>query len=143
MVFETKWFDELSVAQLYEILKSRAEIFMLEQNIICQDMDDVDYVSLHCFMTDESRVCACLRAFYKEEGIVKIGRVLTLDHKKGMGRVLLEKSLEAIKEKFTFHKIVVDSQKQAEGFYAKFGFKSVSDVFLDEGVEHISMELDI
>ena len=90
---------------------------------------------------EENRVVAYLRAFYKEEGVVKIGRVLTLDHGKGTGRCLAEKSLEAINEKFKYKKIIVDSQKHAVGFYEKFGFKAVSDVFLEEGVEHISMEL--
>lgn len=141
MVFEAKWFNDLSAAELYEILKSRSEVFLLEQNIICQDMDDVDYKSLHCYFKEENRVIAYLRAFYKDEGIVKIGRVLTLDHGKGTGRCLAEKSLEAINEKFKYKKIIVDSQKHAVGFYEKFGFKAVSDVFLEEGVEHISMEL--
>ena len=45
-----KVFDELTAAELYEILKSRAEVFMLEQNIKCQDMDNVDYKSIHCFL---------------------------------------------------------------------------------------------
>lgn len=141
MVFEAKWFNDLSAAEIYEILKSRSEVFLLEQNIICQDMDDVDYESLHCCFKEENRVVAYLRAFYKEEGVVKIGRVLTLDHGKGAGRCLAEKSLEAINEKFKYKKIIVDSQKHAVGFYEKFGFKAVPDVFLEEGVEHISMEL--
>ena len=51
MVFEAKWFNDLSAAELYEILKSRSEVFLLEQNIICQDMDDVDYKSLHCYFS--------------------------------------------------------------------------------------------
>ena len=143
MVFESKWFNELTATEIYEILKSRSEIFLLEQNIICQDMDDVDYKSLHCFLKNDNRVVAYLRAFYKKEGIVKIGRVLTLDHGKGTGRLLGEKSLEAINEKFKYKKIIVDSQKHAVGFYEKFGFKTISDVFLEEGTEHISMELNV
>ena len=50
MKFISKKFKELTNVELYEILKSRAEIFLLEQNIVCQDMDDRDNESLHCFL---------------------------------------------------------------------------------------------
>lgn len=47
-----KEFEELDIAELYEILKARAEIFIMEQNIHYQDMDNVDYKSLHCFFME-------------------------------------------------------------------------------------------
>ena len=50
MEFFAKTFDELTTKELYEILKSRSQIFTIEQNIHCQDMDDIDYNSLHCAM---------------------------------------------------------------------------------------------
>ena len=62
MQFKVKRFGELTTAELYEILKSRSEIFLLEQNIVCQDMDDVDYDSLHCFLQENGRITAYLRA---------------------------------------------------------------------------------
>ena len=51
MEFFAKTFDELTTKELYEILKSRSQIFTIEQNIHCQDMDDIDYNSLHCYIT--------------------------------------------------------------------------------------------
>ena len=56
-------FDELTTKELYEILKSRSQIFTIEQNIHCQDMDDIDYNSLHCYIMDDNKVVAYLRAF--------------------------------------------------------------------------------
>lgn len=140
----SKRFDELSNKEVYEILKSRAEIFIVEQNINCQDMDDVDYDSLHCFFVDNNRVAAYLRAFYQdaEKNIVKIGRVLTLKHGNGIGRDLMEQSIEAIKEKMKSEKIIMDAQKHAIGFYEKLGFKVVSDEFLEEGIVHVIMDLE-
>ena len=135
MEFFAKRFFELTTTELYEILKSRAEVFMLEQNIICQDMDGVDYSSLHCFMIDNNRVIAYLRAFNGENGYVKIGRVLTINHGKGFGRMLMDK--------MPCDKIVLNSQKQAVEFYLKFGFRVVSDEFLEEGVPHFKMELNV
>lgn len=143
MDLSVKSFDELTTKQLYEIIKSRQEIFLLEQNIICQDLDDVDYTSLHFYMWDNNRVVGYLRAFGVQKDVVKIGRVLTLHHGKGIGRELMEKSLPQIVEKFKCKKICMNSQKQAVGFYERFGFKVTSDEFLEEGVVHLRMELDV
>lgn len=141
MKLTVKTFQELTTTELYEILKARAEIFIMEQ----QDMDDIDYKSLHCFFTEDKKVIAYLRAFYQENDgdIVRIGRVLTLQHGNGTGRNLLEQSLKAIKENMKCKKIVMDAQKYAVGFYEKFGFKTISDDFYEEGTLHVVMELDV
>ena len=135
-----KSFSELSLEELYEIVKSRAEVFLLEQHIICQDLDDMDYKSLHCFFHEDNRVTAYLRAFLLEPEVVTVGRVLTLEHGKGLGRELMLQSMETIKKHFACKKISLHAQKQAVGFYQKLGFYAVSDEFLEEGVIHISME---
>ena len=138
-----KQFNELTTTELYEILKARSEIFVIEQNIHYQDMDDVDYDSLHCFFVEDNKVIAYLRAFYEKDDIVKLGRVLTLKHGNGVGRDLLEQSLIVIKEKMKCRKICMDAQKYAVGFYEKFGFKVTSEDFLEEGIVHNTMELKI
>jgi len=140
-----KKFNELTTKELYEILKARSEIFIMEQNIHYIDMDNVDYKSLHCFFMEENKVIAYLRAFYQEndKDIVRIGRVLTLQHGNGIGNELLEKSLVAIKDKMKCKKICMDAQKHAIGFYEKFGFEVVSKDFIEEGVVHVVMELNL
>ena len=145
MKLTSKFFNELTAKEVYEIIKSRIEIFVLEQNIICQDLDDVDYDCLHCFFEEDGRVIACLRAFYTDESCetVKIGRVLTLHHGNGLGRKLMQDSLDAIKEKLPCKKLSINAQKYASGFYEKFGFKVTSDDFLEEGVVHVAMECEI
>ena len=138
MEFFAKTFDELTTKELYEILKSRSQIFTIEQNIHCQDMDDIDYNSLHCYIMDDNKVVAYLRAFSQDDNkyIVRVGRVLTLVHGNGLG-----KSIVAIKEKLKCKKICIDAQKHAVGFYKKFGFRVSSDDFLEEGIVHQKMEL--
>ena len=140
-----KEFNELTTKELYEILKSRSEIFIIEQNINYQDLDDIDYRSLHCFYQENNRVIAYLRAFYKEDNkdVVKIGRVLTLKHNQGLGRKLLTESLPKIKNIMKPKKITMDAQKYAIGFYQKFGFEVVSDEFIEEEILHVIMELDV
>lgn len=143
MEFSAKYFEELSLSQLYEILKSRMEVFMLEQRIFCLDMDNVDYRSRHCFLEDGGRVVGYLRAFYREDdpSAVHIGRVLTLHHGKGLGRALMERSLADIRENLPCRTVRLDSQKHAVGFYEKFGFRVISGEFLEEGIPHVTMEL--
>lgn len=143
MEFFAKEFSSLGQYELYEILKSRAEIFLLEQGIICQDMDDVDKESLHCFFEEKGRVVAYLRAFKTGENVVTVGRVLTLEHKKGHGRMLMEKSIEAIKKHFDCCKISLHAQKRSAGFYEKLGFLVTSNEFLEAGVVHITMEKQV
>lgn len=140
-----KKFGELTTTELYEILKARAEIFIMEQGIKYQDMDDVDYRSLHCFYKEGDKVIAYLRAFYQEGStdIIRAGRVLTLAHGNGLGRKLMEESLRAIPQRMPCRKIRVDAQKYAEGFYGKFGFQTISDEYVESGVVHVDMELDV
>ena len=140
MNFNYKLFSELTTRELYEIVRARQEIFLMEQNIICRDFDGVDYDALHCFLWEDGRVVAYMRAFMVD-GEIHLGRFLTIRHGEGLGRQLMELSLPVVKERFGCDKISFHAQLHAEGFYLKLGFKTVSDVFLEEGIEHIKMEL--
>lgn len=140
-----KKFNELTLFELYEILKARAKIFIMEQNIHYLDLDDLDYSSLHCFFMEDNKVIAYLRAFYTETGgqVVKIGRVLTIIHNKGVGSQFVRQCIEAIKNKMPCKKIIMDAQKHAENFYKRLGFVTVSGKYLEEGIIHVNMEMDV
>ncbi len=140
-----KEFNKLTTKELYELLKARTEIFVVEQNCVYQDLDDIDYNSLHIFYEKDNKVIAYLRAFPKkgELNTIQIGRVLTLEHGTGLGRKLMETSIQAIKEKTNGTKIFMEAQKYATAFYEKFGFKVISDEFLEDGIPHVAMELEL
>ena len=140
MELKAKFFDQLSTQELYEILRARAEIFLLEQRIICQDMDGVDHHSLHCFLEQDGKVLAYLRAFPTQDGAVQIGRVLSVTHGIGLGKALMQRALPVIRETYRCHRFTMHAQKQALGFYEKLGFYVTSPEFLEEGVPHVSME---
>ncbi len=144
-MLNAKFFNELSTSELYEILKSRSEIFVLEQKIDYIDEDNTDYDSLHCFFCENGRVTAYLRAYYADDTheTVKFGRVLTLVHGQGLGKELVLRSIEAVKEKMPCRRICMDAQKHAEGFYKALGFTTVSDEYLEEGVVHVDMEMQL
>lgn len=140
-----KNFQDLTVTELYEILSARADIFVTEQDIHYNDLDRIDYDSYHFFFTENKKVVAYLRTFYEDNNKerLRIGRVLTRTHGNGLGKELLSKSLKYIKENIPYHTICMDAQHHAIGFYEKFGFKVTSDEFLEEGIVHVKMELEV
>lgn len=143
MELVTKFFDELTTKELYELLKVRSEIFVVEQNCIYQDLDDLDYRSLHVFYKEEEKVLACLRIFSIDKDTIKIGRVLSVKHGIGLGGKVLKAGLEKAISTYNPKKIVISAQCYATGYYAKEGFKICSEEYLEDGIPHVRMELDL
>lgn len=143
MKLVVKYFDDLTTKELYELLKARISIFVLEQNRVYQDLDDKDYHSLHIFFEDNGEVVACLRAFLKEDNVVQIGRVLTLYHGNGLGGKLLKEGIAQIQNKMNPKKIYIEAQCYATGFYEREGFKICSEEFLKDGISHVAMDLKL
>ena len=141
MELKYKFFDALTTRELYELLKVRAEIFVVEQNCVYQDLDEVDYRSLHLYYEDEGRMPAYMRAFMKEDGVVQVGRVLTVKHGTGLGGKLLHEGLKVIWEVYRPKKIYIEAQCYAIGYYAREGFEVCSEEFLEDGIPHVQMEL--
>ena len=141
----TKYFHELTTTELYELLKSRAEIFVVEQNCIYQDLDDKDYHSLHIFYEENGKIVAYLRAFEKDTTTrtVQIGRVLTLNHGMGLGGQLLKEGITQIREKLNPSTIYIEAQRYATGFYEREGFVISSEEFLEDGISHVEMILKL
>ncbi len=136
-----KFFNELTTTELYEIMRSRTQVFLLEQNIICQDLDGVDYDALHCFLWEDGRVVAYLRAYREGADTVKIGRVLTLTHGVGLGARLMRESLPEIQKRLPARLFALHAQSYAAGFYERCGFTVTSEEFMEEGIPHVEMKL--
>ena len=87
MKCKLKEFTELTTEELYEILKLRAEVFVVEQNCPYQDLDDKDQSSYHLFLEDNGQIIAVLRILpeniaYKE---MAIGRLIVKKSYRGKG----------------------------------------------------------
>lgn len=139
-VFAVKSFDELTLNELYEIIRTRQDVFIIEQNNTCVEVDGADFGALHVFCAENGRVTAYLRLLDLGGGVVKVGRVLTTDRMKGKGRALMKAGADAAKERMGAKKLVLDAQVQAKGFYEKCGFAVCSDVFMEENIPHVKME---
>ena len=143
MNWTIKTFNELTGREIYEILRSRAEVFVKEQKINCVDPDGADYKSWHVFAMEGDRACAYLRAFKDGEDTIKIGRVLTLIHGKGTGTQLMKYAISELKAKTGCKKIIMDAQSHAISFYQRLGFTITSEEYLEEGIPHVDMELTL
>lgn len=143
LTFKVREFDELSTRELYEIARARTEVFLMEQRIVCRDLDGEDLHALHCFLEDKTgTVMAYMRAMRSKEDAdtVQIGRVLSLTHGIGLGRRLMQLSLPEILSRLPCERLLLHAQTHAVGFYEKWGFAVTSDEFLEEGVPHVTME---
>ena len=137
-----KRFDELTTQELYELLRIRTDVFVVEQNCVYQDMDYDDQAAIHLWLTDEaerivalSRVCPA--GTHMEE--VSIGRVITTERGKGYGKQIMLAGIEAAKEHFEAKLIEIEAQEYAKGFYELVGFRQSSEQFMLDGIPHIKM----
>lgn len=138
-----KKFNELTLYELYEIIQLRNEIFIVEQNCPYQDLDNKDFKATHILVYLDGKLVAYSRIFdvgitFKE---ASIGRVIT--HKKvrssGIGKLLMEKSIETIYELYGKQNIRIGAQYYAIPFYKKFNFVTEGEVYLEDGIKHIEM----
>lgn len=135
-----KRFDQLNVNELYEILKLRQDIFILEQQCLYPDIDFIDEKSLHIYYQEKEKIIAYLRMFEKDTNTCQLGRIISLNRRQGFGTSLINETLQLLKQEKKYAKVYVEAQKYAIEFYEKLGFYVISDVFLDDGIEHVKME---
>lgn len=140
-----KTFNELTINELYDIFKARIDVFVVEQECAYPEIDDIDKRSVHVFIKDEDKLVAYLRVFEKigANDTAQIGRVLTLQRKKNLGSQVMKAGIEVAKNNLNAKSIYIEAQSYAIGFYEKFGFHTSSEPFLEDGIEHVQMTLNL
>ena len=141
MELVTKRFEELTVSELYEIIKLRVDIFVVEQNCPYYDLDDHDQNSIHLFLRDEDGIEAYLRVLPAGETLdtPAIGRVVVKKRRIGLGTELVKEGVAAAVREFGAAEISLEAQVYARGLYEKCGFRQSSEEFLEDGIPHIRM----
>jgi ElaA protein len=138
-------FKELNTTELYQILQLRNEVFIVEQNCPFQDLDDKDFKCYHLigFDTDTQKVVAYTRIVPAGVSYIEtsIGRVVTspIARKEGIGKQLMQKSIELLEELYGGTSIKIGAQLYLKKFYESFGFQQVDEIYLEDGIEHILM----
>ena len=138
-----KAFDELTVHELYAILRLRTEVFVVEQNCVFQDMDNKDQCSYHICGWQNDQLVAYTRLVpagvsYEE---ASIGRVITAPSARGTGtgKELMQHSIKRLYEIWGERPIKLGAQLYLRKFYESFGFAQTSDIYIEDGIPHIEM----
>ena len=143
--WKTKTFDELSTQELYQILRLRSEVFVVEQNCVYQDIDNKDQKALHLFGIVEGEIIAYSRLFKPGDyfEFSSIGRVVVAEkHRdKNFGHELIDQSILEINRRFNVQNITISAQLYLKKFYESHGFVATSETYLEDDIPHIEMKI--
>ena len=145
--WKVNFFAELSAFQLYQILKLRQDVFILEQTCLYPDLDNLDQKAIHLSLISEENdeliaYCRILPAT-QAESFASIGRVLVSGkmRKKGVATQLMTKAINFIREEIHEVEIKISAQLHLQVFYQSLGFLVNSRPYDEDGIEHIEMLL--
>jgi ElaA protein len=146
--YDWRWkpFDALSGAEVYDMLRARSAVFVVEQKCVYTDIDGHDADALHLFAYNGPALAGYLRVLKpgwldERKTDVCIGRVLTTAHYRGagLGQALLERALDIIRAQWPGQPICLHAQARLQRFYGAFGFDPVSDIHLEDDIPHMWM----
>ncbi len=142
--WKIKSFEDLSVNELYDFLRVRSEIFVVEQNCVYLDLDGKDKVAMHLLGEYEGKIVAYSRLF--KPGIsfenASIGRVVVDANYRNRkwGHDLMREAISGIKKHFGESKITIGAQLYLKKFYESHGFVQTSEMYLEDDIPHIEMK---
>lgn len=142
--WQIKPFEELSLNELYQVLRLRSEIFVVEQNCVYQDIDNKDEKALHLIGEFEGKIVAYARLFKSNDYFeqASIGRVIVDANyrNKKWGHDLMTNAIAGIQEHFNENKITISAQLYLKKFYECHGFVQTSEMYLEDDIPHIEMK---
>lgn len=143
MIFKNKPFQKLTPEELYDILQLRAEIFVVEQTCIYNDLDGLDKQAIHLFAIKEKKVVAYARLLKPGTRFpdFSIGRVVVKmqERQTGLGKQIMEEAKNFIIHEWDAGQIKISAQKYLQKFYEDLGFKVVTKEYLEDGIPHLGM----
>ncbi|MGB0495363.1 MAG: GNAT family N-acetyltransferase [Kangiellaceae bacterium] len=144
--WEWKTLAEMTGIETEKMFSLRQDIFVIEQDCLYADIDGKDSKAHHLLVWDKNNLVATLRVFesYQEyDNRASIGRVCvaTSARKYGIGNELVQNAIDFIQEHFVNKEIQIGAQLYLKFFYLKLGFRQVSDVYDEDGIDHILMRL--
>lgn len=139
-----KRFDQLTQIELYEILKLRNDIFIVEQNCPYHDIDGYDPQAYHLFGKDaEGHVCGCLRILNPGQTFEEaaIGRLVVRTDQRhtGIARRMVNRAIAFMQQELSETRIKIEAQEYLLRFYTSVGFQPCSEMFLEDGIPHVVM----
>ena len=143
IVWKLSAFENLRNKELYEILKLRSEVFVVEQNCVYLDADGLDEKSFHFCGYVKNELQAYVRILPPGVTYINasIGRVLTKQtaRRNGSGVQLMEKAIQHCLKLFAVKEIDISAQVYLIKFYTNLGFKTLDETYLEDDIPHIKM----
>lgn len=142
MDWTIKSFEQLTPLELYQCLRLREQVFFLEQQVDCEDLDDLDQHALHLFAGDP--VTSYCRVFGPEmSGYCKIGRVVVAatERGKGVGQAIMRSAIELCRSNWPEAQVKISAQSYLRRFYEDLGFVVSGPVYDEGGIPHYPMRL--
>ncbi len=147
MQWYKKSFEQLTTTELYQILKLRCDVFVVEQNCPYNDLDDKDChpEAIHLFCMSEREIAGYLRILPPNcsyPNMPSFGRVVTAKSFRGMGigQALVSKANQILDQSWPKLKSHISAQSYLEQFYQQHGFRTVGEPYLEDDILHIGME---
>lgn len=139
---KTQRFEEINSLTLYQLLKLRVDVFVVEQNCPYPELDDRDQGATHLYISSKNGIAAYLRIYFPEAERAAIGRVVVHKdfRKDGLGRKLMNEAMILLAKDKSIKTIYLQAQDYLLDFYQSFGFKATSEVYLEDGIPHVDME---
>lgn len=141
--FKIKPFNELSTLELYQLLKLRSEVFVVEQNSVYQDVDGKDQKALHVLGVVDGQILVYARLFNAGDYFTNasIGRVVIAEkvRSKKWGHELMKVAIEGLHKNFGVQPITISAQLYLQRFYEQHGFLQQTEMYLEDGLPHIEM----
>lgn len=136
-------FASLSPRSLYDLLRLRTEVFVIEQNCVFQDMDGADPACQHLLGEREGALLAYARLVpaglkYPE---ASIGRVVSDPSTRGtgLGHALMREAVARLHALWGEQPIRIGAQAHLQGFYRQHGFEPAGPIYIEDGIDHIEM----
>ncbi|TQR21489.1 GNAT family N-acetyltransferase [Psychrobacillus vulpis] len=143
MTWKLLKFDEFDVRRLYEVLKLRVDVFVVEQNCAYPELDSYDEKSLHLMYIEEDEVVAYCRLIPDGDKYDKcsIGRVIIKQKARGTGmaRKLMHRAIDEAENAWNVDTIKLSAQSHLQDFYGSIGFIKNSEEYDEDGIPHVDM----
>lgn len=138
-----KKYEELTLDELYKILKLRSDVFIVEQQCAYGDLDLLDQKALHLWMEDEDGIQAYIRILDRglESDYLSFSRVISLKRRQGIATKLLKEAIQIVHKVYGEGPIYLEGQLYVKDLYDKLGFKEISGVIEIDGIPHVKMLL--
>lgn len=141
--FSVKTFDEITASEMYQMLRLRSEVFVVEQDCVYQDIDNKDQKAFHVFGFKKDKLVAYSRVFDSGDyfDLPSIGRIVVKEEERQFkyGYELVDKSIQYILENFTEKSILISAQTYLLKFYNSLGFIEQGEEYLEDGIPHMKM----